>query len=220
MTRHVHAFGIDKEIPFRRYVAEPETLVALGRGVEVDEEREPILAAAHPVICLRHPSRNDDARTMIAAALPPRGLIHNKGYVHAVAHGDGTTTEDLLALMAYLNSYVCDWWVRRIVDRHVTAPVVNNIPLPNWTDAQRAFAAQRASELIARNGLAELAGPRALHRDQAIARLDDDTILADIEMTVADGFDLDADSLAAVLDDFSDRGCPAGRRDLILSRVG
>jgi len=59
--------------------------------------------------------------------MPQSGYIHTAGYIHGVDDEAGTSASSRMALLAYLNSFTCDWWSRRIVDRHVTAPVINNL---------------------------------------------------------------------------------------------
>jgi hypothetical protein len=62
MTRHVTSFAIDDKPAFQQYVPNPGDL---GNGVEIGRD-EPVLGQSHPLIVFRHPSRNDDSRTMIS----------------------------------------------------------------------------------------------------------------------------------------------------------
>jgi hypothetical protein len=105
MTRHVAAFRIDDSIAFQRFIPKPQSL---DRGITTHHGRT-VLDESHPLVIMRHPSQNDDSRTMIAAALSEAGFLHNKGYVHAVRHMPGTTTRALLALLGFLNTFSCDW---------------------------------------------------------------------------------------------------------------
>lgn len=106
-----------------------------------------VLSDRHPVIVVRHPSRSDDSRTLIATALPETGVLHNKGYIHAAMHAEGTSAAARLALLGLFNTLTVDWWVRRFVDRHITAPVLNQIPLPDWSAAEVYEAAAISSTL-------------------------------------------------------------------------
>ena len=69
-----------------------------------------------------------------------------KDFVGRVEHGNLSVvtiiTLVLLALLGLLNSLACDWWARRFVDRHVTAPVVNSLRLPEWSVDERAMVAR------------------------------------------------------------------------------
>jgi len=213
MTRHVASFAIDQVPAFQQFVPKPEDL---GNGVKVVEGRA-VLGPDHPLIVFRHPSRNDDSRTMIATALPEEGFIHNKGYVHAFRHPPDTSTELLLALLGFLNTLTCDWWVRRFVDRHVTAPVANNVRLPSWTARDIAAAANLTATLLARRGVTRLAGGRVLAADKSDQS--DIDLLAALELLAARGFDLTGRHMEMVLADFSDTGCTPELRTRILEEM-
>lgn len=211
MTRHIVAYGIDDTIAFQRFVPDPG---ALGNGVtSVDGIAG--FDESHPLVIVRHPTRNDDSRTMIATALPREGFVHNKGYVHAVRHAGDASTTHLLALLGFLNTFTCDWWVRRFVDRHVTAPVVNNVRLPDWSDDQVQRAADLAAVLLRARGQATLAAdrvlPEAVLDDPGEARIE-------LEALAARGFGLEAAQMHTLLSDFSDgaAACPDSLRTAIL----
>ena len=214
MTRHVTAFGIDRTQPFHRFIAQPSDLVGLRLGVEKGSEGA-YLGSDHPAVVFRYPARNDDARTMIATALPVAGLLHNNGYVHGVRHDMKSSPETLLALLGYMNTYTCDWWVRRFVDRHVSAPVINRLPLPDWSVHEIKRASNIASDMLLRHGSERLAGSIVLDRSAATTHADDE-VLADLESLALAGFGLRREHLEVILEDFSDRGCPAKRRALLL----
>ena len=145
MARHVVPFGINEERPFQLHVRKPESLVELGRGV-VSLDGAPCLSDEHPMIVYRFPSRNDDSRTMIASALPESGFLFSAGYCHGIRHPADTSTPQKLALLGWLNSYTCDWWVRRFADRHVNAAIVNRLPVPLWTEVASGFRARSGAE--------------------------------------------------------------------------
>lgn len=218
MTRHVLPYKIDRERAFTQFVKDPEALEKLPTYGVVDDGGA-ALGATHPLIVFRHPSRNDDARTLIAAALPYRGEIHNKGYAHALRHDIQADLVDQLALLAYINSYICDWWARRFVDRHVTAPVINNLRVPEWTRETRAEVAEYASELLRRRGAERLAGGHELKPLESLTKATDDDLIVSIERLVADAFEVDGARMKVVLDDFSDRGCPADLRARLLAEA-
>ena len=217
MTRSVDQYAINDEKEFRRFV-DPATLVDaddavvdLGGGIQV--------ADTHPMVTFRHVSTNDNTRTMIATMLPASGYVYCAGYVHAVAHNPGTSVRHLLALLGYLNSFTGDWWARRIVDRHVTAPVINNIPIPDWDSDQIDRVADIAAELSRRGGIGTLPGGHQIQSSDEHLGQSHHELIADIEVSVADGFDLSRADLEVVLDDFSEKACSAEFRVEILSRM-
>jgi type I restriction-modification system DNA methylase subunit len=207
MTRNVDQYGINEDKEFRRYV-DPEDVAKIGNGVEETDDGEVVLTPDHPTVVFRHPSRNDDTRTMIATAMPQSGYIHTAGYIHGVDDEAGTSASSRMALLAYLNSFTCDWWSRRIVDRHVTAPVINNLPIPDWDNNQIQRANELAVELTRRNGIETIPGGKLPDGDDGDSDRDNKEIRAEIEGLVARGFGLSSDHIDTILDDFSENACP------------
>ena len=214
MTRHVDAYRIAVEDAFQRHIPVPLALVPLSRGVE-NQSGHAGLSAAHPTIVYRYPSMNDNSRTLIATALPDQGYLFSKGYVSGVVTPD-STQRDVMALLALMNSWTCDWWVRRFVDRHVTKQIVENIPLPDWDESNREHVAGLASFLL--EGVEMLPGCRRVPT-MADCRSKTDA-LVDIEMAVLDGLSLDETDLMTILGDFSDKGCPPAVRSRLIEEAG
>ncbi|MFF1930235.1 Eco57I restriction-modification methylase domain-containing protein [Streptomyces sp. NPDC058228] len=213
MTAHVDQFSFDQSAIFKQFVTDRDGLIAKRRGV-VERDGVVVLSDRHPMIIVRHPSRSDDSRTLIATALPEAGILHNKGYIHAVMHDlDGGTGElARLALLGLLNTITVDWWVRRFVDRHVTAPVINQIPLPSWTPAQVGEAAQITSSLLARHGYSRLAGGIEV----TDACMEDDTaLLTRLERLALHGYGLEQDALELMAADFNAIGLPIDLREAL-----
>ncbi|WP_234821618.1 Eco57I restriction-modification methylase domain-containing protein [Mycolicibacter virginiensis] len=214
MTRHVDAFSI-RDVPAKQFVDDFAGLAAKARGVISDAQGAPSFAPEHPVVLVRHPSRSDDTRTLIAAALPAEGYLHNKGYIHAVAHAPGTSETVLLALLGLINTNIEDWWARRFVDRHVTAPVVNNLPLPDLAVGDIEALAARTAVLLRNAGYTMLAGGIdvvEIADNPPFATQSYEQLRAGSEAIVARGYGLQPDDLAIIRRDFTDRadqGFPA-----------
>lgn len=213
MTRHVDAYRIAGEDAFQRHIPNPLSLVPLSLGVE-ERSGAAALSATHPTIVYRYPSMNDNSRTLIATALPDEGYLFSKGYVSGVVAPD-STERDLMALLALLNSWTCDWWVRRFVDRHVTKQIIENIPLPDWDEKTRDHVAGLASSLL--EEVRVLPGGRPLPARGSGSKTD---ALVEIEMAVLDGFGLDQPDLTTILCDFSDNGCPPAVRTHLVEEAG
>src|SRR5438132_8829423 len=124
---------------------------------------------------------------MVATALPIEGFVHNNGYVHGVRHDPKSSPDMLLGLLAFMNTYTCDWWVRRFVDRHVSAQVINRLPLPDWSEKQIKRASTNASDMLLRRGSEQLAGSILLDESAATSRADDE-VLAELEGLALTGF--------------------------------
>jgi len=215
MTRHADPFSI-RNTAAKQFVEDFSGLTEKLKGVVVDAGG-PSFEPSHPVVVFRHPSRSDDTRTLIATGLPVKGFLHNKGYVHAVAHAEGTSPMALLALIGLLNTNTEDWWARRFVDRHVTAPIINNLPLPDLTDRDIDALAGRTAVLLRSTGYTTLAGGIDVTKIAENSPFADDSydrLRAGSEAVVAHGFGLQPHDLEIVRRDFSDDGFPASIFDL------
>jgi hypothetical protein len=210
MTRHVDAYSL-RQAEVKQFLFDWAAVAAKGRGIDLDPNGRPAISDRHPVVIFRHPSRSDDTRTLIASALPSEGYMYNKGYVHAVAHEAGTSEDALLALLGLLGSNIEDWWARRFVDRHVTAPVVNNLPLPGLDDEAIREIAGHVALVLVDSGYSELAGGIDVSRRAARAPDSEATSefhLAMINALVAFGHGLTSADLSTIRSDFSGAGWP------------
>ena len=206
MTSHVEQFAISESHKYKQFVRDLNGLIAKDRGVMLGASGTAMLSSSHPAIIVRHPSRSDDSRTLIASALPEAGILHNKGYVHAIALDQDTDPQSVLALLGYVNTVVADWWARRFVDRHVTAPVINRLALPAWSGEQVQQAASAVSTLLARHGFSTLPG------GVAVADVDersDTELLGFLNRLALDGFGLQAQHFAVISADFNETGLPS-----------
>jgi hypothetical protein len=218
MTRHVLAYRIANETEFQRFIASPEKLVPLSLGVEI-KRNKPVISGDHPTIIYRYPTMNDNTRTLIATVLPEEGYLYSKGYVHGVRAEDASPTS-LLALLGLFNSFICDWWVRRFTDRHMTLPVLTNIPLPDWTEDVQFQVAGIVSCLLMRGGITRLPGGHKLSTDDSLKKCLESDLLARIENYVLKGFGIDWQHLATALTDFSDDACPESLRAALVQAIG
>lgn len=217
MTRHVDQYRIATEDAFQRFIPRPAELASLGLGVrEVGGDAE--LDDSHPLLAFRYPSRSDDSRTVIATALPASGYLYSKGYVHGLRDQQGRP-DDLLALLGYLNTFTADWWVRRFNDRHVTAQVIHNLPLPAWNVAERRAVRGLVSALLVKNGVSALPRGIALSERTELTGLEHQELLARIEAYALAGFGLEAEHLEMILADFSDKGCPSDLRAALIGAI-
>ncbi|WP_238994981.1 hypothetical protein [Gordonia sp. JH63] len=210
MTRHADAYEL-RPAPVKQFITDFMGLASKGRGIDVEPSGPPVIGAEHPLVLFRHPSRSDDTRTLIGTALPDEGWIYNKGYVHAFAHSPGTSVDARLAVLGLLNSVIEDWWARRFVDRHVTAPVINNLPLPNLSPDDVTAIADRVASLLARSGYVRLAGGievEARANRSPFGKATTASLIAGIDALVARGYGLTTADFAIIREDFSPNGYP------------
>lgn len=212
MSRHVDNFGINTEKGYRRF-ADPADLLDEAGVIKTDDSVR--YAWDHPVLVYRYVARNDDTRTLIASALPESGFLYSTGYIHAIEHRENTTWKKQLALLGFLNSLTADWWTRRIVDRHMTAPVINNIPLPDWSSKEIDEVARLSAELSRREDVQTLPGGVEIEVDTQHEDLDTSEIRAGIESIVLNGFELGSKGISTILNDFNSKACPNSLRSRI-----
>jgi len=217
MTRSVDQFEINEEKEFRRFV-DPEELYEEGDDL-VRSDGEIRFSAEHPTVTFRYVTMNDNTRTLISTMLPEAGFVYCKGYIHAVEHEPGTSAEEQFALLAYFNSFTCDWWLRRIVDRHMNAPMINNLPIPDWGDNEIKEAAEMAAELTRRGGTETLPGGRPVPSKTDYNSVNEEEIRARIEALVAKGYDLDQEEVNTVLSDFTENAASENLRSRIQKLV-
>ena len=210
MTRHVDAYRIAVEDKFRRFVNQPRDLSVLHLGVETNNGT-PYIGKDHPAIVYRYPSRSDDARTVIATVLPNSGYVYSKGYVHGVRTPSKADIKSVLALLGLMNSFICDWWVRRFVDRHVTKQVLESIPLPKWNNEDISEVSGHVAALLVLSGITELAGNRSIIECARPAMSSDEHVVG-VELAVMRGFQFSKSELRSILLDFSIKGCPPDLR--------
>ncbi len=204
-ARHVLPYGIDYEKGFDRFVSDPCQLVPLGRDIEAVEGSEE-LGDSHPRLIYRFPTMQDNTRSLIAAWLPSVGVLYSTGYVHGIDVINGSDRA-AKALLGLFNSFVCDWWVRRFVDRHITAPIITGLPLPNWDEGDIAYVSDRVDRLLA----------DSLDEEQW------NSTYAEIEQAVVAGFGLSRSEVEGVLEDFSEKALAFGARDefiRVVSKAG
>jgi len=206
MTRHVDAFRIPQEDAFQRFISDPTELVPLSLGV-VMKGRDPVIHKDHPTIVYRYPTMNDNTRTLIATVLPEAGYLYSKGYVHGLRAPDADA-RDILALLGFLNTFVCDWWVRRFTDRHMTLPVLSHVPLPDWDARERGRIAGRVAALLIQGGTRVIPGGVELSTIATPTDMTEREALAWLERAALDGFGLTLRHFDLVREDFSDDGCP------------
>jgi hypothetical protein len=200
MARHVDQFALTRD-PVRLWVTDPTALASSrGRdGIEI-VDGVPRLSSSHPTIIYRTPSANDNNRTLVATALPESGWISANGYSGGIAHPEGTETEDILALLGYINTLTADWWARRFVERHVVPMIMNALPLPTWSKADRVEAARLTRALLRRSGLRTLPGGVEIARTWAQP---DEEIRVRLDILALRGFGLSAQQAEVILRDFN-----------------
>lgn len=106
---------------------------------------ESTLPCLHPRIAFRDITNRTNRRTIIAALLPPRIFITNKGPYFLWPRGD---EKDQAFLLGVLCSIPLDWYARRFVETTVNYHIINAFPIPRPGRDNRLW--QRAVQIAGR----------------------------------------------------------------------
>lgn len=115
----------------------------------------------------RSVARSTDQRTLIATILSPGGFAGNTLNVT----DNIFTAEDLLFLLALLNSFVVDFMLRLRVSTHVSMYSIYQLPVPRLTRDDAAFypIVRRAARLVCVTPAFEHLWKRAMHTPWSLA---------------------------------------------------
>ena len=84
-------------------------------------------------IAIRYNSRDTDIRTIIASILPK-----NVCYDESLIVESSNLPYDIKCYMvAILNSFVVDFYIKKLSSRHVTSYILNMLPMPQYNDVER-----------------------------------------------------------------------------------
>jgi hypothetical protein len=115
-------------------------------AVPADSLRPPIAEAARFYrLAIRDIARSTDERTMIACVAPPGVVFGHTATVEKAPWA--RTNADALVLCALFNSFCFDWLVRQKAATHLSLYILNALPVPPLTEAQRRFLAHAALRL-------------------------------------------------------------------------
>ena len=204
-ARHIVPYQIIDDLSSGKFINDLVTLESLDLGVDtIDGNLE--LNTSHPAIVFRHATGRTASRTLVATILPRSGVVHATGYAHGLKHKSNISEVDLLALLGLINSPICDWWSRRVVNRHITAPVVHSIPLPDWEVEDRRYVATRVADIFQYNNEINLTRVNnlldlATGRNRSVTQL-----LGEIDARVAKGFGLNKEFIRIILASFTRKG--------------
>jgi N-6 DNA Methylase len=151
-------------------------------------------------------ARSTDQRTLVATVLPPDGFAGNTLNVT-----DNTfTAQDLLFLLALLNSFVVDFMLRLRVSTHVSMHSIYQLPVPRLTKDDAVFypIARRAARLVCVTPAFEHLWKRAMHTPWSLASVattfaDRARTRAELDGLVAHLYDLTETQFTYLLATFS-----------------
>lgn len=78
-------------------------------------------------IAYRDVARATDKRTVIATLLPEKSVVVNSMNVQSE---DNTTLKEKLFYLGIMNSYIYDFLLRNVIDKHVSISFVKQTPMP------------------------------------------------------------------------------------------
>lgn len=166
-------------------------------------------------LAFRDVSRATDSRTVRACLIPPECFLVNSAPYLAFIEEDARAEAACLALM---NSLVFDWQARRFVETHLNFFVLEGLRFPDLDESTFAALAAIAARLSCPDDrFADFAAATEVEVEQ----LDDDErtrLRAEIDATVARAWQLTAEELELVFEDFTEDAVPAVYREMVRQR--
>jgi len=117
-------------------------------GMKIDGESD--LPMYRPRIAFRDVCRSNDSRTLICCLVPPGVvLVHPAPYL---VRRQGNLVDEAY-LLGIMSSIPLDWYVRRLVELHVTFELLSRFPIPRPAedDGRRTRVAEIAGRLAAKD---------------------------------------------------------------------
>lgn len=166
-------------------------------------------------VAFRDVARATDSRTVIAALIPPRILLTNKApYLAFVQDRD----LDRACCLGVMNSLVFDWQARRFVEINLNFFILEGLCLPSLDDETYVAIARAAARLsCVDDRFADFARSTGVD----CGPLDPDEherLRVEIDALVARAWELTADDLETVLEDFTLDAVPESYRDRLRGR--
>jgi len=168
-----------------------------------------------PRVAFRDVARATDARTVIAALVPPMTFLTNKAPYLAFS---SDTPADRMACLALMNSLTFDWQARRFVELSVNFFILEGLRLPEISDETYDRLAELAGRLSC---VDERYAGFAASLGVGHGPLDPDErerMRVEIDALVASAWELTTDELELVLSDFTLDAVPKAYRERLRAR--
>ncbi|MCY4175103.1 MAG: hypothetical protein OXD37_02050 [Acidimicrobiaceae bacterium] len=160
------------------------------------------LPCRRPRVAFRDVTNPTNTRTIVAALIPPRVVITNKGPYLLRVRG---TALDEAFLLGFLSSMISDWGARRVVELSLNFHVLNsiNVPDPGEGHPVRDRVAEIAGRLAATDErfsewAAEVGVPVGSASDAAVKQ----DLICELDACVAVLYGLDSADLAVIYSTF------------------
>ena len=167
-------------------------------------------------VAFRDVSRSTDSRTVRACLVPPGVLLTNKAPYLAFVQGKEKTQAVALGV---LNSLPFDWQTRRYVEISLNFFILESLLLPDLGDEDFDAIAAAASRLSAADDrFADYAAATGVVCG-ALPDAERDRLRIEIDARVARVWDLTADDLEVMFEDFTTQAVPVAYRRALLRRL-
>ena len=167
-------------------------------------------------VAFRDVSRSTDSRTVRACLVPPGVLLTNKAPYLAFVQGKEKTQAVALGV---LNSLPFDWQTRRYVEISLNFFILESLLVPDLGDEDFDAIAAAASRLSAADDrFADYAAATGVVCG-ALPDAERDRLRIEIDARVARVWDLTADDLEVMFEDFTTQAVPVAYRTALLRRL-
>ena len=186
------------------------------RAVALQTRRDAVVRESERArVAFRDLSRGTDSRTVRACFIPPEVLLTNKAPYLAFVNG---AEEAQAAALGVLNSLPFDWQARRYVEINLNFFILEGLIVPDLSDEDFAAISDAAARLSAVDDrFADFAAATGVVCGE-LPDAERERLRIEIDARVARAWDLVADDLSVLFEDFTTRAVPVAYRTALLQR--
>ena len=189
----------------------------LVRGMAVQPRRDAVFRELNRArVAFRDVTNRTNSRTVLACLIPAEVLLSNTAPYLAFVQGDEKCQSVALGI---LNSLPFDWQARRYVEMHMSLFILNSLVVPDLGDEDFDAISEAAARLSAVDDrFADFAAAAGVLCG-GLSDADRERLRIEIDARVARAWDLTADDLEVMLEDFTSRAVPVAYRTALLRRL-
>ena len=186
------------------------------RTVALQTRRDAVVRESERArVVFRDLSRGTDSRTVRACMVPPRVLLNNTAPYLAFVQGNEPIQA---AAVGILNSLPFDFQARRYVEIHLNFFILEGLIVPDLSDEDCAAISDAAARLSAVDDrFADFAAATGVSCGE-LPDAERERLRIEIDARVARAWDLTADDLSVLFEDFTTRAVPVAYRTALLQR--
>lgn len=152
-------------------------------------------------IAYRDVARATDKRTVIATLLPEKSVVVNSMNVQSE---DNTTLKEKLFYLGIMNSYIYDFLLRNVIDKHVSISFVKQTPMPIMNEFKYTNELIQISKTLLQKNNDEMYGRlnSVIKDDSFFSKMSIDELIAELNARIFIDFELSREEIIALMKTF------------------